>query len=495
MMNQSQNQRQIYRNQVATQGKKEFTLQKILEYGFWPKHLPTPYERQSNETKEDYEKRKALLKEYEKLSSNLSKLYEEKDEINEKLKSLEKKYNTTWDYEKIRRDIAQTIMTESILRRTERKKARELAKAIRAAKWQETKSHTIVYIGKGYSSALEDKTTHLDRLTPLGLPLIEADKDLADFLGITYKQLRFLTFHRDVVTMDHYHHYQIPKKKGGFRSIAAPKPLLKQIQRKILADILGKIPITEETHGFVKGRSVISSAKVHVTAPTLLITMDVENFFPSITFERVRGMYKNFGYSGYIASLLAMLCTYCERMAIDVGGIIKYVRTSARILPQGSPASPMITNIICKNLDYRLNGLAKKYELTYTRYADDMSFTYHGDESTLKLNQFLALTKIITKDEGFSIKASKTKILHPHNRQCLTGIVINHETIGVPKKWLKNLRAALHHLSLLKANNEPIPSSLIYEVKGKLSWLKSVNEERYSTILEIGSTLISSLEE
>ena len=114
MMNQSQDQRQIYRNQVAKQGKKEFTLQKMQEYGFWPKHLPTPYERQANETKEDYEKRKILLKEYEKLSSDLSKLYEEKEEINEKLKSLEKKYNATWDYEKIRRDIAQTIMTESI---------------------------------------------------------------------------------------------------------------------------------------------------------------------------------------------------------------------------------------------------------------------------------------------------------------------------------------------------------------------------------------------
>lgn len=487
----SQNQRQSYRSEVSQKGKKEFTLLKMQEYGFWPKNLPTPYEKQKAETKEDYEKRKALLKEYDKLSNDLANLYGEKEAINLKLQELKKKYTATWDYEKIRQDIAKTIMAESIARRAERKKEREVAQAEKSAAWQKAKTENIVFIGKGYSSGLQDKLTHTSKLESLGLPLIETDHQLASFLGLTYTELRFLTYHRDVVTSDHYYRYEIPKKKGGFRQIAAPKPLLKQVQRKILVEILEKLPIAEEAHGFIKNRSVVSSAEAHIKAPTLLITMDLENFFPTLTFERVRGMYKSFGYSGYIASLLAMLCTYCERMTIEVSGTTKYVKTSPRILPQGSPASPMITNIICKNLDHRLKGLSATYQLTYSRYADDMSFSYNKAEENLKLGQFLGLVSLIVEDEGFHIKPSKTKMLRPHNRQCLTGIVINNEEIGVPKKWVKNLRAAIHHAKLLNQTGQPIPTSLSQEIQGKTSWLKSVNHERYKTIIEAGLSVIA----
>ena len=110
MMDNNIDNKQNYRNAVNSMGKKEFTLIKMQEYGFWPENLPTPYERQENETPEEYKKRKGLLEKYEEVINQINDIYKEKEEINSKLKELQKKYDDTWDYEKIRKDVSQTIM-------------------------------------------------------------------------------------------------------------------------------------------------------------------------------------------------------------------------------------------------------------------------------------------------------------------------------------------------------------------------------------------------
>lgn len=495
----SKNNRQEYRKQVNELGKKEFTLIKMQEYGFWPKNLPTPYEKQESETKEEYLERKNLTKEYEKIIKAITDLYDEKDEINAKLRDLNKKYNETWDYEKIRQDVSKAIMEESIARRKERKEKRELEKRQKSEAWQKEKADKIVFIGRGYSGLLYDKENNEEKLLSQGLPVIKDDKALADFLGIEYKKLRFLVYHRDVVLVDHYNRYTIPKKKGGERNIAAPKLILKNIQRKILEEILSKIQVSDYTHGFLKGKSVVSGAKSHIADKfsgentALLINMDLEDFFPTITFERVRGMFKAFGYSGYISSLLAMLCTYCERMPIEVKGKVKYVKTSDRILPQGSPASPMITNIICVKLDKRLSGLSSKYNCVYTRYADDMSFSFMEESSDLNLGKFMGFISKIVNEEGFNINKNKTRFLRKNNRQSITGVVINNDEIGVSKKWIKTLRAAIYNANKLKNSGEKIPQKTINEISGMVSWVRSVNEKRYANIIEAGMNLINTL--
>lgn len=493
----SKNKRQDYREQVNQLGKKEFTLLKMQEYGFWPKNLPTPYEKQENETKDEYIRRKNLLKEYEKIINEISTLYNEKDKINLKLREFKKKYDETWDYEKIRLDVSKAIMEESITRRKERKKKQELEKIHRTENWRKEKADSIVYIGKGYSSLLYEKESNEEKLLAQKIPLIKDDKALAEFLGIEYKKLRFLVYHRDVVTVDHYHRFTIPKKKGGERNIAAPKSILKNAQRKILEDILSKIPVSDYAHGFLIGKSVVTGAIAHITEKAegneikLIVNMDLENFFPTITFERVRGLFKAFGYSGYIASMLAMICTYCERMEVEVRGEIKYVKTSNRLLPQGSPASPMITNIICVKLDKRLSGLAYTYNCAYTRYADDMSFSFMDETNDLNVGRFMGLVSKIIEEEGFNINKKKTRFLRKNNRQCITGIVINNEEIGVPKKWIKTLRAAIYNANKLKNNGEVVPAKTINEISGMVSWVKSVNVERYAVIIEDGMNLIN----
>lgn len=481
-----------YRESVKAIGKKEFTLLKMQEYGFWPKNLPTPYERQKNETPEQYEERQALLNKYQKVVDQIAKVYEEKDEINKKLQELRKEYNDTWDIDKIRIDISRKLMAESKARRAERKKQKELEKQQCTEAWLNKKAEEIVFIGKGYSQQLHHRESDDSKLAALGLPLIKTDKDLAEVLGIEYKKLRFLVYHRDVVTVDHYHRYSVPKKRGGVRSIAAPKPILKTTQRRILEEILCKLPVSEQAHGFLKGKSVVSAAAEHIGQPALVINMDLENFFPTITFERVRGMFKAFGYSGYIASLLAMLCTYCERTPMEVRGQIKYVKTSERILPQGSPASPMITNILCEKLDKRLNGLAESFGFVYTRYADDMSFSLKEkpdeDNKNTEEGKLCGLAAKIIAEEGFKINKEKTKFLRRNNRQCITGVVVNNEELGVPKKWVKRLRAAIYNANKAKAAGE-VPLSAIREISGMAAWLKSVNAERYRDIIDAAKEL------
>lgn len=464
-----------------------------------PKDYPHLLKGSSMKLLNNTRRGKGFFPSIKKIADEIAKVYKEKNEIANKLRELKKEYNSSWDEERIRKDIAQRIMKESKERREQRKKQLELLKEQKSLEWKKKKENNIVYIGNGYSSMLHYKSGNQDRLTACGLPIINTDKELADFLGVEYKVLRFLAYHRDVVTMDHYHHYKIPKRNGGTRNIAAPKKVLKSVQKKILEGILEKFAsqsnsnnyISYSAHGFIKGRSVVTGANAHEKSPVLLINMDIEDFFPTITFQRVRGMFMGFGYSGYIASLLAMLCTYCERMEIEVNGKRKFVATTGRILPQGSPASPMITNILCRSLDKRLNGLASKFGFTYTRYADDISFSTK-EASTTDVGKFCGLVTKIISDEGFKLNFEKTRFLKKNNCQSITGIVVNNDRLGVRKKWVKTLRAAIHNARKALADGKT-PYESISEISGMAAWLKCVNEERYKNIITNAYDLIKDI--
>ena len=144
-------------------------------------------------------------------------------------------------------------------------------------------------------------------------------------------------------------------------------------------------------------------------------------------------------------------------------------------------------------MDKRISGLCQKLGVTYTRYADDMSFSYTGSEDGLAIGSFLnSLTKII-EAEGFHIKQEKTHILRKNNRQYITGIVINSEEIGVPRKWVKILKASIHNAQKLKESGGSVPNKTIYEISGKIAWLKSVNAKRYEKIIRQGTEFLKTL--
>lgn len=474
--------RESYHEIINRLGKKQFTFLKMIEYGFWPKNIPTPYERQENESEENYAERKKMMSNFNEIIDQISDLFKTKSKINDKLQELRKEYKGLEDIEKIRKELAKQMMQESIKKRQVRKEQRELEKKGRSEAWQKKKKEEIVFVGKGYSSMLSKFELDEKKIKSLGLPIVKSSQELAKLLEIDYKELRFLAYHRDVVKIDHYIRYKIPKRNGGLRSIAAPKRILKKAQRAILDKFLSKIEVSNYAHGFLEKRSVVTSAKEHPNKPYLLINMDIKDFFPSITYERIRGMFLSFGYSGHISTLLAMICTYCERVPVDVEREVKYVATTKRILPQGSPASPMITNIICRRLDKRLNGLANKFGFIYTRYADDLSFSTN---STIKENvgRFCGMIYQIIEDEDFKINKEKNRFLRENNQQKITGIVINSLEIGVPRHWIKRFRAAIYNAKKVKENDGEIIKEVLYELSGMASWIKSVNPKRYEKIL------------
>jgi len=429
------------------------------------------------------------MKKYDILITKITKLYRDKQEITSKLFELRQKVADTHDIEKVRKEIAKHLWEESIKRRAERKKLKELEKKQRSEAWQEKKKNTIVFVGKNYSSMLYKFDMDEKKLRSHTLKILKDAKNLAKFLELEFKELRFLTYHRDVVSTDHYFRYEIPKRRGGTRKIAAPKILLKQSQRAILDKILYHIKVSGDAHGFLISKSVISNANSHPKQPYLILNMDLKDFFPTITFERVRGMFIALGYSGHISTLLAMICTYCERIPIKVKDTIKFVATSKRILPQGSPASPMITNIICRRLDKRLKGLTTVFGLNYSRYADDLSFTLQ-EKKEVNLGRFCGLVYKIVKEEGFEINPSKTRFLRKNYQQKITGIILNNQELGLPRKWIRNYRAALYNANKELEKNGNIPEEKKYEISGMTSWVKSVNPERYKKLLTTANNIL-----
>jgi hypothetical protein len=143
-------------------------------------------------------------------------------------------------------------------------------------------------------------------------------------------------------------------------------------------------------------------------------------------------------------------------------------------------------------MDKRLFGLADKFGFIYTRYADDMSFSLKEplSEDTDE-GKFCGLVSKIVKEEGFNINRKKTKFLRKNNRQCITGVVINEGKVGVTRTWIKRFRAAIYNANKLKTAGH-VPKEVINELSGMAAWVKSVNAERYKTIIEDAMKIINS---
>ncbi len=260
--------------------------------------------------------------------------------------------------------------------------------------------------------------SYATRLLDEGLPVIFDVKHLTLLLGIDPFAFGELFYSVDAYG---YHKMEIPKKSGGTRNLSVPSVDLKYIQRWILDNILSKMHISEYANGFVEGKSIVTNAAGHIGAECV-INLDIKDFFPSISYEQVFYIFKYYGYTKQLSYVLAKLCTHDG------------------FLPQGSPASPYITNILCLKMDKRLGGLAKKYGAVYTRYADDITFS--GAKGIVHL--FPVAQKII-QEEGFIINDQKTRTAFKHQRQEVTGLIINAGTLKIPKGYKRKLRQEIYY--------------------------------------------------
>lgn len=286
---------------------------------------------------------------------------------------------------------------------------------------------------------LRDLLPDEEQLRRLGLPLWRSEEELAGALGLSLKQLWFFAMHREQEQARHYVTFAIPKRGGGERFLMAPKRRLKALQRQLLALLVEKLPVHEAAHGFRKGRSIATGAAPHV-GKRLVLKLDLKEFFPSVTFPRVRGLLIAYGYSFPVATALALLMTESVRQPVEVEGQLYHVPVGPRHCVQGAPTSPGLCNALVLRLDRRLAGLARKFGFDYTRYADDLTFSGPDRKSGWGLYQ-RALSLI--EEEGFSVHPAKTVLMGMGRRQAVTGVVVN-QVAGLSRQTRRRWRAALH---------------------------------------------------
>jgi RNA-directed DNA polymerase len=332
----------------------------------------------------------------------------------------------------------------------------------------------IIYLGQGVSPKLNQRESNQEALTQRGLPLLSTPADVAKILGLPIPKLRWLCYHTEAAEKTHYVYFEIPKRSGGKRLLSAPMPTLAKAQEWVLHNILEKLPTEEPAHGFIKAHSTVTNAIPHLQKD-LVVNLDLSDFFPTITYRRVRGFFEKLGYSPAVSTLLALLCTECPRRPVEYDGKRYQVAIGERALPQGACTSPAISNQISRTLDKRLLGMSKKHGWVYTRYADDLTFSTTAEKKS-DLPMMLARVRHIVSDEGFALNPKKGRVQRRSTRQCVTGIVVNDKP-GLPREDVRKLRAILHQAQktgLEAQNREKIPHFEAW-LRGKLSYLSMVD--------------------
>jgi len=375
-------------------------------------------------------------------------------------------------------DAAVKLDEEERKRRKEQKQAEAAERKRRHAEDVARRRQTdIVFLGRGVSGGLADRRANVEKLQRLQLPVLASPAEVAKALNLPVPRLRWLAFHSEAATVTHYVRFQVPKKSGGLRELSAPHRDMAAAQQWILMHILEKIPAHDAAHGFVPGRGTMSNAVPHVGRATV-VNLDLKEFFPSITFPRVKGIFQDLGFSPAAATILALLCTECPRRKVEYNGKAYFVATGPRGLPQGACTSPALSNLLARRLDSRLGGLAKKLGFAYTRYADDLTFSGNG-EAAAKTAYLLARVRHIVEGESLVVNEKKTRVQRPGRRQTVTGIVVNQRP-NVPRRVTKRLRAILHHAKKegLAAQNRERRDNFEPWLGGMIAYVQMVNPDK-----------------
>lgn len=287
------------------------------------------------------------------------------------------------------------------------------------------------------------------------LPQWVNEEACATALGVTLPQLLWLADvnGRNPTQPDErlrtYRHRWVPKPRGGSRLLEIPTPLLRRTQRKLLELVLNRVPPHPSVHGFRAGRSAVTNAAEHC-ARAVVLRFDLADFFPSVAAGWVFGLFRALGYPEPVVRLLVGLCTTRlshsawnarPNPATDSSDYANWVRFNTRHLPQGAPTSPALANLIAYRLDRRLEGLAKACAATYTRYADDLTFS-GGEDLRRAWKRFARRVVLIAAEEGFAVNRAKTRATGRATCQTVTGMVVNVRP-NVPRADFDRLKAVL----------------------------------------------------
>ncbi len=437
-----------WREELKQLGKEYFIIQEMLRTGFLKL------------TSEDLVIYKAKLKELNEVNGQIYSMSQE-------LRGIQ---DITPLIEEIRRNRIARVKAERILKKAERAKQLDIHKQT-VTEHQKSKPS---FLGEKFAEKLKFEGGDIAKLTALNLPIIHDLQDLSTAIDIPREELQWLCYHRQAATIDHYTRFQIPKRKGGMRNISSPKPKMRFAQGWILTEILEKLPLHEAAAAFQVGKSIVDNAKIHAGSE-VIVRLDLKDFFPSIRFHRVKGLFKSFGYNYGIATVFALLCTDAARIGAKLNDKKYFVALGDRYLPQGACTSPALTNIICRKLDNRLSKLTIARDWHYTRYADDLILSSIDPDADFK--KVIGLTKKIIKEENFEVNTEKTLVMRSHQRQTVTGIVVNDGILRVSRKDARHFRAFLHQYTLkgAEAMSKEIGKNATQYAKGYLAFIHMVN--------------------
>ena len=367
--------------------------------------------------------------------------------------------------------------------KAQKKKEAAERKRKRQEEIAERKRTDIDFLGRGVSRGLALRVSDAEKLARYELPVVSTPAEVAKALDLSIGSLRWLAYHSEAAERIHYVQFTVPKKSGGVRVLASPHRKLRAAQRWVLDNIVSRVPLHEAAHGFVAQRSTLTNAGPHV-AQEVVVNADLKDFFPSITFPRVGGFFRSLGYSGAVATILALLVTECPRQLMRYAGKELWVATGPRALPQGACTSPALSNAIAWKMDRRLSAIADKLSWQYTRYADDLTFSASGEPGS-QVGYLLARLRHIVADEGFALHPKKTRVKRQNTRQSVTGIVVNDRP-GVPRRTIRRLRAILHNAQRtgLAAQNRDKHQHFEMWLKGMIAYVRMVNPQQGSALMD-----------
>lgn len=285
-------------------------------------------------------------------------------------------------------------------------------------------------------------------------------------------------------------HFKIPKKSGGFREISAPTKSLKSILTclNVVFQALHEPSIVAK--GFLPEMSIVDNATPHV-GMLYVFNTDLKDFFPSVDMGRVWTVLQlpQYGFKKDVARMIASLC--CMRI-VDKSTSEEKKKKYRYVLPQGAPTSPILTNMVCQTLDRRLNGIAKRFNLHCTRYADDISFS--GMYNVFQKNgEFRAELQRVIEDQGFKMNLKKTRLQKKGERQKVTGLTVCNK-VNVSREYVRELQsilfiwekygreAAVARFSLHYHSTHPTSKRIAQDIMervllGKLMYLRMVKGE------------------
>lgn len=315
--------------------------------------------------------------------------------------------------------------------------------------------------------------------------------DLAGWLGVSEKRLLWLAAVDDHSSCGGNHYVcKWIRKRLGFRLIESPKLELKRVQRQILHELLNAIPPSKWCHGFVRNRSVQTYVEEHC-GKAVCLKMDLKNFFPSIRAGRIFGVLKRVGYPMAVCRVLTGLCTTSTasdslarlRELSGYGQGLHHLY-GQRHLPQGAPTSPTLANMCAYRLDCRLAGLAERLGGQFSRYADDLLFSF--DQAAFDKRQARnwirrLVTRIgsIAMEEGFEVNFRKTRAMFRAQKQLAAGVVLN-QFPNLARSEFDRIKAILHNCVVHgpESQNKDNHNDFRSHLAGKIAWIRQLNSQR-----------------